>query len=95
MSALDYLMEPAVTCPDTDANDAAFVRAASMIEGRNAVKEFLALFFTLATGIADIINTHGYYDMVIYILKRMPISHPGSVFFNIPKKEGRNEFRSS
>jgi hypothetical protein len=42
MSTLDYLMEPTVTCPDTDANDAAFIRAASMIKGRDGMEEFLA-----------------------------------------------------
>jgi hypothetical protein len=42
MSALDYVMEPPIACPDTDANDVAFVGATSMIRGRNTVEEFLA-----------------------------------------------------
>jgi hypothetical protein len=42
MSTFDYLMEPTLTCPDTDANDDTFIQAASIIGGRDAVEEFLA-----------------------------------------------------
>jgi hypothetical protein len=42
MSALDYLTEPTITCPDTDANDDDFVRATSMIGDHVVVEEFRA-----------------------------------------------------
>jgi hypothetical protein len=42
MSALVYEVEPTVDYPDTDVNDAAFVRARTMIGGRTTVEEFLA-----------------------------------------------------
>jgi hypothetical protein len=42
MCALDYLTEPSVSCPDTNAGDAAFVRATRMIGGCDAVEEYLA-----------------------------------------------------
>jgi hypothetical protein len=42
MSALDYEVEPSVDCPDTDANDVAFIRATTMIGCRVAVEEILA-----------------------------------------------------
>jgi hypothetical protein len=40
MSALDYEVEPSVDCPNTNVNDADFVRAT--IGGRDAIEEFLA-----------------------------------------------------
>jgi hypothetical protein len=42
MSALDYVVELEVECPDDDANDAAFIRATATIGGRDAIKEFVA-----------------------------------------------------
>jgi hypothetical protein len=42
MSALNYVVEPEVDCSDDDLNDAAFVRAASTIGGRDVVEEFVA-----------------------------------------------------
>jgi hypothetical protein len=42
ISALDYIVEPEVECPDNDVNDAAFVRATTTIGGRDAVEEFVA-----------------------------------------------------
>jgi hypothetical protein len=42
MSALDYVVELEVECPDDDANDAAFIRAIATIGGRDAIKEFVA-----------------------------------------------------
>jgi hypothetical protein len=42
MSALHYTMEPEVYCPDNDATDVAFVQAAAMIGGHDAVEGFLA-----------------------------------------------------
>jgi hypothetical protein len=42
MSVLNYHVESLVNCPDTDSNDAAFIRAMKMIRGRDAIEEFLA-----------------------------------------------------
>jgi hypothetical protein len=39
----------------------------------------LLLLFIVAMSIADIISARDYYDMVIFILKRMPRSHFGSI----------------
>jgi hypothetical protein len=51
MSALDYTAEPEVECLDDDPNDAAFIRATTTIEGRDAVEEFMAWkMFPLAFG---------------------------------------------
>jgi hypothetical protein len=41
MSALYYDVEPAMDFPDTDVNDVAFIRATTMIGGRDAIEEFL------------------------------------------------------
>jgi hypothetical protein len=40
MSALDYEVEPSVDCPDNNVNDVAFIRATTMIEGRDAIRVF-------------------------------------------------------
>jgi hypothetical protein len=42
MSVLDYIVEPMVDCPGSDANDTAFVQATTTIGGCDAVEEFLA-----------------------------------------------------
>jgi hypothetical protein len=42
MSELDYAVEPEVECSDDNPNDAAFVRAMTTIEGRDAVEECAA-----------------------------------------------------
>jgi hypothetical protein len=40
MSALDFLMEPPVNCPDSDGGDATFVKATGFIGGRDTIEEF-------------------------------------------------------
>jgi hypothetical protein len=51
MSELDYAVEPEVECLDNDHIDAAFVRATATIEGRDAVKEYVARkMYSLAMG---------------------------------------------
>jgi hypothetical protein len=51
MSALDYVVESEVECPDDDVNDAAFVRATATIGGRDTVMEFVACkMYPLASG---------------------------------------------
>jgi hypothetical protein len=42
MSALDYVVEPEVDCPDDDSNNVTFVRTTSTIGGRDAIEEFMA-----------------------------------------------------
>jgi hypothetical protein len=42
MSALDYVVEPKLDCPDDDANDVAFIRATNTIGSREVVEEFVA-----------------------------------------------------
>jgi hypothetical protein len=50
MSALDFLTEPPVECPDINDEDATFVRATNMIRGRDAVEEYLACGMYLLSG---------------------------------------------
>jgi hypothetical protein len=59
MSALDYTVEPEVGCSDSNANYAAFIRAAAMIRGRDAVEEFLACLKYLLT------SSFGFRDVTI------------------------------
>jgi hypothetical protein len=42
MSELDYTIEPEVECPDSDPNDAAFVRATTTIGCHDVVEEYVA-----------------------------------------------------
>jgi hypothetical protein len=42
MSLLDFMVELEVDCPDSDANDVAFVWATTTIGGHDAVEEFVA-----------------------------------------------------
>jgi hypothetical protein len=42
MSALNYQVEPLVNCPDINFNDAVFILVTTMIEGCDAIEEFLA-----------------------------------------------------
>jgi hypothetical protein len=42
MGELDYDVESEVECPDTDPSNAAFVRAAATIRGRDVVEEYVA-----------------------------------------------------
>jgi hypothetical protein len=42
MSALDYVVEPKLDCPNDDANDVAFIRATNTIGSREVVEEFVA-----------------------------------------------------
>jgi hypothetical protein len=42
MSALDYVVEPYVECPDDDPNNVAFVPATATIGGQDVVEEFVA-----------------------------------------------------
>jgi hypothetical protein len=51
MSELDYAAEPEVECLDDDPNEAAFIWATATIEGRDAVKEYVACkMYLLAVG---------------------------------------------
>jgi hypothetical protein len=51
MSVLDYTMEVEVDCLDTDVCDTTFIRATTMIGGRDAVDEFLACgMYPLSSG---------------------------------------------
>jgi hypothetical protein len=42
MTPLDFTADPSFECADDDFGDAAFIRAASLIGGRDAVEEYLA-----------------------------------------------------
>jgi hypothetical protein len=42
MSALDYMVEPEVKCPDSDENDVTFIHVTITIRGHDAVGKFLS-----------------------------------------------------
>jgi hypothetical protein len=47
MSALEFLMEPLVNCLDTDLADVAFIKATSVIRGRDAVEYLSCILYPL------------------------------------------------
>jgi hypothetical protein len=81
MSTLDFVTEPLITCPDTDANDVAFVGATSIIKGRNAVEEFLACSM-------HPLSAHFGFEEIAY---RDPMFEAGGSIPRLPCCQGRRE----
>jgi hypothetical protein len=59
MSALDYVVELDVECPDDDPNDVAFIRTTTTIGGRDAVQEFMAC------KMYHLVSRFGFKDMTV------------------------------
>jgi hypothetical protein len=59
MSALDYVVELDVECPDDDPNDVAFIRTTTTIGSQDAVQEFMAC------KMYHLVSRFGFKDMTV------------------------------
>jgi hypothetical protein len=77
MSVLNYQVEPLMNCPDTESNDAALVKATTMIGGRDAVEEFLACglyHLSIGFGFGDVFDGETAVSKVMEPLPKFPVA---------------------